>query len=307
MGHQIWACLTLEKLIEDGHQIVGVVTELDSFDDDSYKRMAEYGCYCSLKEKAENLGIRVFQPDNVNSKDFVEIIASLNPELIVIVSYHSIIKKPLLDLYTIINAHGAPLPNYRGRAPINWAIINGEKETAVTVHFIDEGIDTGDIIFQEKVEIKDTDTAIDVLKRSLPLYPKLVSEALKAIELGNPPRRPQNLFEGSYFPTRRPEDGLISWDRTSEDIYNFIRALAKPSPGAFTFHKGKKIIVWESKLPNTKNRISPVSGIIFGKTDKGEIKVSTKDSYIIISKIQPETSDEMAALDYFKLGDKLGT
>jgi len=307
VGHQIWACLTLEKLIEDGHEIVGVVTEKDSFDDESYKRMAKYDCYCSLKGTAESLGRTVYQPNNVNSEDFIKVLDSLNPELIVMISYHTIIQKPLLDRYTIINAHGAPLPRYRGRAPINWAIINGEGESAVTVHFVNEGIDTGDIIYQKKVKIKEMDTSIDVLKRSLPFYPKLVSKAVKAIERGNPPRIPQNSFEGTYFPTRRPEDGLISWDRDSRDINNLIRALAKPFPGAFTFHKGKKIIVWESGLPPIKTRISPVPGIIFGKTEKGEIKVTTKDSYIILGKIQPVEANEIVPTDYFKMGSKLGT
>lgn len=306
MGHQIWACLTLNKLIGDGHEILGVITERDSFDNESYKRLAEYGCYGSLKETAEDLGLTVYQPNNVNSEDFIKVIDSLRPELIVIVSYHTIIKKPLLDKYTIINAHGAPLPRYRGRAPINWAIINGECETAVTVHFIDEDIDTGDIIYQDKVEIKDTDTAIAVLKRSLPLYPKLVSKAVKAIERGDPPRIPQNPFDGSYFPTRRPDDGLIDWSNESTDIYNLVRALAKPFPGAFTFHKGKKIIIWESRLPPAKTRISAVTGIVFGKTEKGEVKVTTKDSYIIIGNIQPEGSDAMVPTDYFKVGAKLG-
>jgi len=306
MGHQIWACMVLKKLVEEGHEIVGVITEKDDYDDETYKaNFQKYGCYMSLKDVALKMGLKVFQPDNVNSAEYMEIIENLSPDLIIIVSYHSIIKKPLIEKYKIINLHGSLLPKYRGRAPINWAIINGEKETGVTVHFVDEGIDTGDIIYQEKVKIEKTDTAIDVMKKTLPLYPKLASIAVNLIEKNEVKPIKQDKSDGFYFPRRKPQDGKIEWGWTTETIYNWIRALTHPYPGAFTFHKGKKLFVWKATIPSDKNKITHIPGIVIGYTNDG-VRVTTGDSYIIINKVQLEGEKEVNALEYFKPGDIVG-
>jgi methionyl-tRNA formyltransferase len=304
-GHQKWACLTLERLVLDGHTIVGVITEKDEFDKQGYKDFAEFGCYASLKEIATSLGLEVYQPDDINSPDFLKVIEEMRPEIIVIVSYHGIIRKQLLEKYKIINAHGALLPFYRGRAPINWAIINGEKYTGVTVHFVDSGIDTGDIILQETMTIGPDDTAIEVLKKTLPIYPRLVSDALHLIESGKVKSTKQSMFEGSYFPKRTEKDGRIDWNRTSVDIYNFIRALARPYPGAFTYIDGKKLCILGASNPRrNKTRISQVPGLVFGVSEGGSMKVSTADSYIEIIRVQFEGEPEKYAKDAIKIGSK---
>ena len=301
LGHQKWACLTLERLVKDGHEIVGVVTEKDSFDDASYKSLAKYDCYASLKETAVKLGLKVFQPDNIHDESFLQIMNDLNPDLLVVVSYHTIIKEPILSKYTIINAHGAPLPKYRGRAPINWAIINGEDYTGVTVHFIDPGIDTGDIILQEKVPIKDDDTTIDVLKKSLDYYPRMVSEAVKQVNDGTVKRIKQDNSKASYFPKRKPEDGLIDWFQTTDQIYNFIRALTKPYPGAFTFLNGKKVLIWNSSKPDVKIKSDSNPGTVLYSSPK--LQIATKDSFIIIEEFEIE--ENVSILEGDLLGNEI--
>lgn len=301
LGHQKWACLALEKLVKDGHNIVGVVTEKDSFDDASYKSLVKYGCYASLKETAINLGLKVFQPENIHDEKFLKIMSELDPDLLVVVSYHTIIKEPILSKYTIINAHGAPLPRYRGRAPINWAIINGEDHTGVTVHFIDPGIDTGDIIFQELVPIKSDDTTIDVLRRSLDYYPRMVSEAVEQIENGTVRRIKQDNSKASYFPKRKPEDGLINWSWTTERIYNFIRALTKPYPGAFTFLNDKKMFLWKSSKPEEKIKTSSKPGTVLYVSPK--LQIATGDAFIIIDKFDFE--DDLSIFEGDILGNEI--
>lgn len=313
LGHNKWACLTLRALVEAKHEIVGVITETDEYDKreaEVYRRFARYEAYESLKELTTELGLPLYQPHDIHDPEFIKLIEKrLQPDLLVCVSYHAILKKPLLERYPnrIINAHLAPLPHYRGRAPLNWAIINGEDHTAVTVHFIDEGIDTGPIIAQEMIPIGEDDRAIDVLLRALPYFPKLVLQAIKQIEADNVRPRSQEPYEGSYFPKRTPEDGLIDWKlMTTRDVHNMIRALSDPYPGAFSYCSGQRIIFQRSQLPSKMKRISPVTGLVFAKTSEGAVKITTRDGFIIISSIQVRDV-EMRPAKHLKLGSKLST
>lgn len=305
MGNQKWACLTLKALLKSNHEVVGVIAETDKFDSkekENYEGNKEFGVYDSLKDLAKSYNLKLFQPKDVNDPEFIKTIDSLKPDLISIVSYHSIIKKPLLEKYKnkIINTHGAPLPYYRGRAPINWAVINGEKETAVTVHFVDEGIDTGDIIVQERVPINLEDTSIKVLQRSLPLYPQLVLDAINQIEKGKVKPIKQSTSQGTYFPKRTPKDGLINWQSTSLEIYNFIRALTHPYPGAFTYHKDKKLYVWDSSLDYEKDdSVKCPPGLLYRLSEDGAW-IKTKDSSLILKSVQAEGDIEKYPLQYFK-------
>jgi len=303
--------MVLSAIVTQGYNVVGVITETDEFDkkeEENYQRFAKFGAYDSLKEVANCLKLPVYQPKNVNSEEFVDKIEEINPNLIVIVSYHTIIKKHLIQKFKnrIINVHMAPLPKYRGRAPINWAIINGETHTAITVHFVDEGIDTGPIISQEIIEIEDDDRAIDVLLKGLPLFPYLVLKSIRFIEENKVNPKTQDLYDGSYFPKRKPEDGLIDWcHEKTLDIHNKVRALAYPYPGAFTFiHPEKKVKIERTSMPRNFRRICPIPGIVFGKVPSGGVKVTTIDGFIIIEKVRIDESIYDAS-EYLKLGTKL--
>ena len=310
LGHNKWACLTLRALINAGYDILGVVTETDAFDRreaEVYDRFVRYGAYESLKEVALQVGLILYQPENINDPKFIATIDAMSPDLIVCVSYHAILKKELISRYPakIINAHLAPLPHYRGRAPINWAIINGEDHTAVTVHFIDEGIDTGSIITQEHVPILETDRAIDVLVRALPAFPRAVLSAIRKIETNKIDPIPQSPFAGSYFPKRTPEDGLIDWTHEiALDIHNKIRALTDPYPGAFSYKGKDKVVFLRSRLPADRRRIGPVGGLVFGKEKDKSVKITTRDGYIVVEEIRIG-STAMPAAVYFPMGTRL--
>ena len=207
----------------------------------------------------------------------------------------------------IINAHVASLPYYRGRAPINWAIINGEEKVGVTVHYIEEGIDTGPIIVQEEVEVNPKDRAIDLLLKTLPLFPKLVVEAVTLIEEGRVHPIPQEEFSGSYFPRRVPEDGLIDWyHENSLEIYNKVRALADPYPGAFIVYNDQKIVVERAALPevSAQRKVSPLPGLVFGKSSSGGVKVTTIDGCVMLEELSIEGQCYKAG-EYFRMGSRL--
>ncbi|MBN1857938.1 methionyl-tRNA formyltransferase [Candidatus Bipolaricaulota bacterium] len=307
LGHNKWACLTLRALLENGHEVAAVVAETDAYDQREasvYERFSEFGAYESLKDAADHLGITVHQPQDVNDRAFIDTLQAARPDLLICVSYHAIFRRAFLEAFPerLINAHLAPLPHYRGRAPINWAIINGEDHTAVTVHFIDAGIDTGPILVQRRVPIHENDRAIDVLLRALPVFPAAVLDAVEQLAQGtsNPVR--QDPADGSYFPRRTPEDGLVDWaSERALDIHRKIRALADPYPCAYAYWGHRKVVFLASRGPENRPRITPVGGLVFAKGRDGEIHVSTSDGYLAIRRVRIG-SEEGAASELIPLG-----
>lgn len=310
LGHGKWACTTLRALCERGHDVIGVVTETDEFETRRAKdnvRFEQFGAYELLARTASELGLPVHQPDRFHDPKMLATIDVLAPELVVCVSYHTILRSEFLSHYPerVINAHLAPLPEYRGRAPLNWAIINGERETAVTVHFIDEGIDTGPIIVQEPIPIGPDDQAIDVLLRALPVFPKAVCEAVDLLAAGTAPQIPQDPTAGCYFPRRTPEDGLVDWSREpAVDIHNKIRALADPYPGAFSYVGSRKIIFLEARLAKGVARLSPVGGVVYRLPSDGAASVTTMDGAVDLLRVRIE-DNEGPADRLLRLGQRL--
>jgi methionyl-tRNA formyltransferase len=145
-----------------------------------------------------------------------------------------------------LNLHGSYLPAYRGRVPVNWAVINGETETGATLHYMVEKPDAGDIVDQEKVDIAFTDTAFDVFGKVTDAAVTVIARAWPLLRDGCAPRIPMDLAAGSYFGGRRPEDGRIDWNRSAVQIYNLIRGVTHPYPGAFTHLDGKRVIIWSA-------------------------------------------------------------
>ena len=229
-------------LKECGFEIQAVFTHSDAQDENTW--------FESVAELCARLGIKTYAPENINSEENIEIIRNLEPDVIFSFYYRQILKQSILDIPKAgcINLHGSLLPGYRGCAPINWAIINGEKETGVTLHYMLASVDAGDIIAQKKFEISYDDTAKDVnLKVSQAAYDMLI-ETLPLIREGRAPRISQNITEGSYFRRRTPADGIIDWNKSAESIRNLIRAVTAPYPGAFSFINGRKFLIWSATV-----------------------------------------------------------
>ncbi|MEX6585498.1 methionyl-tRNA formyltransferase [Paraclostridium bifermentans] len=272
-GHELGA-KTLEHLINNNINVVGVVVSKN--DNDWYR---------GVDEVADKFNLNLYEEKNINDQNFLNKIKSLNLDLIVCVNFDQILKKDIINLPNIgcINTHASLLPKYRGRAPLNWAMINGEKYSGVTVHFIDEGIDTGDIILQEKIKIDEDDYICDLLNKVKNTYPKIVLNAIQSLENNNINLIKPDLSKGFYVNKRTKDDGKIDFSKPSKDIMNFIKAISKPYPGAFLYHNNKKIIIWRANLDYN---ISPqyesldIGTVVFNNSN---LLIKLKDVMLIVT------------------------
>ncbi len=170
----------------------------------------------------------------------------LRPDFLFSVYYRHMLKRPLLDLPRLgaLNLHGSLLPKYRGRVPVNWVLVNGETETGVTLHYMEEKADRGDIVAQKPVPITPEDTAFTLFAKMTAAAESLMRETYPLLRAGRAPRKPQDHSQASYFGGRRPEDGRIDWRKSALEIYNLVRAVTHPYPGAFTTLDGRKLFIW---------------------------------------------------------------
>ena len=273
------ACL--EDLIRDGANVAVVYTHEDDPKEEIWFR--------SVKRTALDSSIEVRTPAKIDS-DEISRLREIAPDLIFSFYYRAMIPKEALDIPKLgaYNIHGALLPKYRGRACVNWAVINGERETGATLHVMTEFADRGDIIAQKAVPIEFEDTAHNVFLKVTEASREILMSTLPSLEMGTAKRYPQDESEATKFGRRRPEDGEIDWNRSADEIYNFVRALTHPFPGAFTNWEGKKFFIWKAL---------PAEGIF----EPGKIKsespmlVGTGSGLLRVLRIQPEGGPERDA------------
>ncbi|MCF0248037.1 MAG: formyltransferase [Synergistes sp.] len=270
--------LCLEELIKSGANIAAVFTHEDDPDEEIWFR--------SVKALAEANNISVRTPKKLDENE-VEYFKSLDPDLVLSFYYRALIPKAVLDVPRLgaYNIHGALLPKYRGRACVNWAVLNGEQETGATLHVMTEEADRGDIVDREAVSIEFTDTAHDVFLKVADAARNIIARSLPLLEAGTAPREPQDESEATYFGRRRPKDGEIDWNKSAVEIYNLIRAVTHPFPGAFTEFDGKKYFIWKARpLPGSAEPKAIVS--------ESPLVVGTGSGLLEILKIQPEGGAE---------------
>jgi methionyl-tRNA formyltransferase len=276
-GDGAWAANTLRRLRRDGHEILAVVVRHRSSTEE-------------LFEVARALCLPVQQPSNANAEDFVSWVRQAAPDLNVSVSYDQIIRRPLLEAAPLgfVNFHAGKLPFYRGRNVVNWAIINGETEIGLTAHFMDEGIDTGDIILQRALPIGWTDTYGDVLARVVEAFPDLVADAVSLLQRGTVARRPQVHLAGTYFGGRGPGDEWLEWSDTSRNLHNKVRAISRPGPGARTRLEGETVVVWRAFWdPSWPSYLATPGQVVGRKMDEG-VLVKTGDSTLLVTEVQDD-------------------
>jgi UDP-4-amino-4-deoxy-L-arabinose formyltransferase/UDP-glucuronic acid dehydrogenase (UDP-4-keto-hexauronic acid decarboxylating) len=263
----------LEALMRHGYDIAAVFTHEDDPDENCW--------FGSVKNGALQKKIAVYTTEEVNSPDWIARIAVINPEVIFSFYYRKMIDREILELPRVgaFNLHGSYLPHYRGRCPVNWVIIKGEKQTGVTLHYMVEKPDAGDIVGQKPVMIEFSDTAKTLYDKLCGAAKELLDEVLPVIKKGQIPRQKQNLEEGSYYGGRRPEDGRIDWNKSAAEIYNLIRGVTEPYPGAYAlFENDEKIIIWWAEPAAFENAATPGALIISDKevlvqTGKNAIKL----------------------------------
>ncbi len=245
LGYHNIGCVCLEALIEHcrafGDEIAAVVTHADDSRENIW--------FSSVRELAFKNYLPVYQPDDPNAPAFVAAMARLKPDFLFSCYYRHMVKKPLLELPRLaaLNLHGSLLPRYRGRCPVNWVLIFGETETGVTLHYMEEKPDQGDIVAQKRVPITPEDTALTLFARMTAAAGELMAEIYPDLRAGTAPRIPQDQAQASYFGGRGPKDGLIDWQKSSQEIYNLVRAVTHPYPGAFTFLQGRKLFIWRGR------------------------------------------------------------
>lgn len=207
--------------------------------------------YLSVYENAKKLKVPLIRI-SPKSPILLEFIEQINPDLIFVTDYRYLLPEEVFLKAKLgaVNLHPSILPKYRGRASLNWAMINGEREVGLTAHFIDHGVDTGDIIKQILLTVNENDYIGDVLNNIYPLYNKITEEVIENFISGTIIRQKQDNSAASIYPARKPNDGIIDCAKDAWDILNFIKALSKPYPGAFFNYGGKKLIIWSAEKSN---------------------------------------------------------
>ena len=307
MGFQTWGTAALEALLGKPYDVPLVLTHPRS--------CQEYESIWSdsVKDLAQAHGICVHETWSANDEVSRRAIAAAQPDVILMSNWRTWLSPQtyVSARHTALNIHDALLPRYAGFCPINWAVANGETETGVTIHFVNEEYDLGDIILQHKVSIDFAETATDIFHKIIAAIPNLTLRALELIESGEVPRIPQRREESTFYHKRSERDSLIDWTRCSRQLHNLIRAQSSPYPNAFTFHDGRKLYVKKASLPNrafcgtparVAYRLEEGVVVICGRCESGP------NQGLVIREVQEEGKEAQSARDYFdRMGGYLGT
>ncbi len=304
MGTPHAAVPTLRRCLEDGHEVVAVWTQPD--------KPAGRGnkvSFTPVKEFALAHGLSVFQPARIKNDEAKQLFASHDAEVAVVVAYGRILPDEFLRAPRrgCINVHFSLLPLYRGAAPANWAVANGETETGVTTMFIEPTLDTGPILLQRKTPIGEKETAPELMQRLAEIGAELLGETLARLDDLTP--HPQHHRDATFAPVLKKEDGLIDWSLSAFQIERRIRGF-QPWPNAYTKFDSKSLILWEAQ---------PAISVTLGISD-GEVIVAQKDELVVqcgertvlrVLEVQPEARKRMAARDFIngmrlKVGDRFG-
>ena len=315
MGTPDFALESLKALYEANYDIVGVVTNVDKPKGRGMKLIAS-----PVKEYAIEKNLKIFQPQKVkNNLEFIEEIKKLNPDLICVVAYGKILPQEILDIPKdgCVNVHGSLLPQYRGAAPIQWAILNGDIETGVTTMFMNAGMDTGDMILKKEVQIGDNETTGELWDRLKMIGAKLLVETVKNIENDTVTRTPQPK-EGTMAPMLSKEMAKINWEeKNAKQIKNLVRGL-NPIMGAYSFLNNKKIKFWKvevltertllnkfKELQEYKGHLKGIqAGTVLFSDDKNGLFIKANEGILQILEIQGENSKRMSINDFLR-GNKI--
>ena len=306
MGTPDFAEESLKKIYEAGHNILAVVTNQDKPKGRGMKLT-----YSPVKEFAMKKNLRIEQPQKVrNNEEFINEIKSLNPDVICVVAYGKILPKEILEIpkYGCINVHASLLPKYRGAAPIQWSVLNGDKTTGVTTMYMDVGMDTGDMILKQEVQIGESETTGELWDRLKVIGADLLVETLKKLEDGTAPRIKQG-DDYTLAPMLTKDMAKIDWNKkTAIEIKNLVRGL-NPIMGAYTMLNGKKIKFWKVDLAK-ENEITIENldflgnGVVLIANSKDGLYIKAKQGIIKVLEIQGENSKRMSINDYLR-GNKI--
>lgn len=241
----------------------------------------------SISRILESHNIPYLISKTARGERYINFIKKLHPSLIIVMGWRTLIPKEVINIAPLgaIALHESLLPKYRGFAPVNWAIINGENKTGVTLFFLSEGIDNGEIIAQKTIRISHQDTAWNVYEKTSSASIELLRKFLPLLKKGKAPRKKQVEEQASYTCARIPDDGLIDWTDSTNNIYNLIRGLSYPYPGAFTYLNGDKLIIEKASIPAQRKYVGRIPGRVVSISKGRGIEVLTGDGIILIKEI----------------------
>jgi methionyl-tRNA formyltransferase len=305
-GSSQFAVPSLQALIKAGYKISCVITQPD--------RLKGRGLHLegtAVKQIAQLAKLRIYQPLKINTSETIIFIKNLNPDLFVVVSYGQILSKAILGLPKIcaVNAHASILPKYRGAAPINRAIINGEQSSGVTIIQMTEKMDAGPVIMQKQIHIKEDDTSVSLTEKLSLLASELLTGSIRQIKNNDYKLIPQD-GAATFAPKLKKEDGLINWNNSAQNIYNLIRGCIS-WPGAFTYYKGKMLKIYQSTATQPQSgQANKQAGEVI-EVSKQMIAVACGNGNLVIKELQLEgkrrmTAEEFIAGHKIKAGEILG-
>ena len=297
MGTPDFAKESLQAIYNSGHNILAVVTNPDRPKGRGMKLVAS-----PVKEFAIDKNIKVYQPEKVRkNEEFINEIKKLQPDVICVVAYGKILPKEILDIpkYGCINVHGSLLPEYRGAAPIQWAILNGDEKTGITTMYMDIGMDTGDMILKEEVDIGENETTGELWNRLSKIGGELLVKTLKQIEEGTATRTKQG-EDFTVAPMLNKEMAKIDWEnKTAIQIKNLVRGL-NPIIGAYSFLNGKKIKFWKVDVLENNNKNKERAGKVILADAKKGLQIQANDGIINVLEIQGENSRKMSIQEFLR-------
>jgi methionyl-tRNA formyltransferase len=292
-GTPEFAVPTLKRLYETGHDIVGVVTQPDR----------PKGRGRALKQSPVKLfalekGLKVFQPEKASNPEFISDLYELRSDMFIVIAYGQILRYKVLEIpkWFCMNIHASLLPKYRGAAPINRAILNGDKKTGITTMKMNEGMDTGEMLLKKTTPINPEDDAATLAERLSSIGADLVIETLNSLIQGKLELQPQNDSEATLAPKLKKEEGLISWVKNAETLQNQVRGFF-PWPGAYTFYGSKRISIIKSEV--TSGDIEDKPGVVARVSDYG-IEIGTGEDRLIVKELKPEGRGEMSAQSFLR-------
>lgn len=298
LGTPEFAVPSLDILVKNDYTILGVVTQPDKPKGRGKKLVPP-----PVKIFAENAGIPIYQPDRVRDETFLRVFREISPDMVVLAAFGQILPIEIIELPRMgcLNVHPSLLPLYRGAAPINWALINGEEKTGVTIMMMDEGVDTGDILLQEEMDIAPDEIFDNLHNRLSQLGAEILLKAVKGVAEGSIERKPQDSSRATYAPKLTKDTGYIDWNQSAHEIVNLIRGLSS-TPGAYAFLRDKKLKIYHA-VPGPLSTGEKEPGTI-GQFMESGLQVSTADGHVYIQDVQLEGKKRLS-IDSFLRGFRL--
>jgi len=304
MAYQDIGYVCLDELLALRAEVALVVTHPDPAQENIWFR--------SVAERARQAGLPVLIPPSVNAPDVVAAIAGLAPDFLFSFYFREIVGPEVLGLARrgALNLHGSLLPRYRGRCPVNWVLIHGERETGGTLHYMEAKPDRGDIVAQRAVPIADDDTALSLNRKLGGAARALLRATYPLLAAGTAPRIPQDHARATRFGGRRPEDGRIAWHEPARRLYDLIRAVTAPYPGAFTTYRGERLFVWWARPLDPGARVGAPGEVMEIRPGAGVV-VAAGSGALLLERVQlagrdEQRADELAMRTGLVMGERLG-